>query len=96
MESSSKENIVYFKDEINSKIPMVIDLDNIESIKLGKWYILGNLNELIPVKNNIDAFTFDTIEKQIMDANVIKRKSKWHYIEIDKSKIFINKEKNYG
>lgn len=96
LESSSKENIVYFKDEINSKIPMAIDLENIESIKLGKWYIFRNLNELIPVKNNIDAFTFDTIEKQIMSANVTKQKPKWHYIEIDKEKIFINKEKTYG
>lgn len=85
--SGKQGDIVYFKDEINSKIPIKIDYDNIDQIKNTQWYIFrkSDIETLIPVKNKIDTLNNDTIEPKIMDLRKdnIQTEPNLGYLKID-------------
>lgn len=94
---------LYFRDEINSRIPMVINHKDQEYIKNTQWYIFKNsdLEVVIPVKNKIHIMSEDTVEPKVIDikVNECKTKNKWGHldivgkdtVDIDKNKIFIGR-----
>lgn len=95
---TKEKDIVYFRDEINSRIPMVIDYENQEYIKNTQWYIFkkSDLQLMIPIKNKIDIMNEDTVEPKIIDIKVkqIKLKNSLGYLEIiNKERFNINKER---
>lgn len=102
--SGKEENTIYFKDEINSKIPIRLNSSDIDEIKNSQWYIFRNSNiqTLIPVKSKIDNWNNDTIEPKIIDLRqdnkiqkhnlgYIKLLDENRDIKIDKSKTFIGR-----
>ena len=96
--SDREEEIIYFKDEINSKIPFKVLNKELQYIKNTQWYIFRNTNieNPIPVKNKIDILNDDTIEPKII-CGVINNSiysSSFGYLDvIDQEKIDINKSK---
>lgn len=83
---SKEKHIVYFRDEIGSRIPISTSYDSIEELKNKQWYIFRNSNieNLIPVVNKIDAFVNDTIEPRSVDVNIPLEDNKCYlgYLEI--------------
>ena len=99
--SLKEGDIVYFKDEINSKIPIKINFNHIDEIKNTQWYLFRNLDiqTLIPVKNKIDTWNNDTIEPKIMDLRKDNKDKNYNigYLQIldEKKNIPILKEKTF-
>ena len=96
--SDREEEIIYFKDEINSKIPFKVINEELQYIKNTQWYIFRNTNiqSPIPAKNKIDILNDDTIEPKVI-CGVINNSiysSNFGYLNvIDQEKIEINKAK---
>ncbi|EGT0694642.1 TPA: FHA domain-containing protein [Clostridium perfringens] len=69
---SKEKNITYFRDEIGTRIPIIINNYSVDDIKNNQWYIFrySNIQNLVPVVNKIDAFVNDTIEPKICDLNI--------------------------
>ena len=101
--SDREEEIIYFKDEINSKIPFKVINEELQYIKNTQWYIFRNTNiqSPIPAKNKIDILNDDTIEPKVI-CGVINNSiysSNFGYLnvidqekrEINKAKIFIGR-----
>ena len=99
--SAKEGDIVYFKDEINSKIPIKIDFSDIDEIKNTQWYIFRNsgIQTLIPIKNKIDTWNNDTIEPKIMDLRKDNKNKGYNlgYLQIvdENREIQIIKEKTF-
>ncbi|MEG2787917.1 MAG: FHA domain-containing protein [Romboutsia sp.] len=99
--SAKEGDIIYFKDEINSKIPIKIDISDINEIKNTQWYIFRNsdMQTLIPIKNKIDTWNNDTIEPKIMDLRKENKNQEYNlgYLQIlDENKnVQIIKEKTF-
>lgn len=96
--SDREGEIIYFKDEINSKVPFKVINEELQYIKNTQWYIFRNTNVKNPiaVRNKIDILNDDTIEPKIIcgiiNSNI--HKEKFGYLEIvGRDKIEINKPK---
>lgn len=95
-----EKDTVYFRDEINSKIPIVINQRNQEYIKSMQWYIFkfSDLEVMIPVKNYIDIMSEDTIAPKVIDIKLDKSKAKNNkgYLYIPgKGNIYIDKDRTF-
>lgn len=93
-----EKEILYFKDEINSRIPLSINNKEQEHMKFEQWYIFRNskLKIMIPVKNKIDIMNEDTVEPRIIDIKINENKIKnsWGRLYIQgESSVDINKER---
>lgn len=95
-----EKDTVYFRDEINSKIPIVINQKNQEYIKNAQWYLFkrADLGVMIPVKNNIDIMSEDTIAPKVIDIKLDESKAKNNrgYLYIPgKGNIYIDKDRTF-
>lgn len=98
--TGKEKDIVYFRDEINSRVPIAI---NHEAIKDTQWYIFKNsdLEAIIPVKNKIDIMSEDTVESKVIGVKVSEARAEYNWgfldisgegrLDIDKNKIFIGR-----
>lgn len=93
-----EKEIAYFRDEINSRIPIVINHKSKEHIKNTQWYIFKNsdLEMMIPIKNKIDIMSEDTVEPKVIDIKVNENKTKnnWGYLDIQgEGRVDIDKDR---